>query len=722
MKHSTKPVFLCLFTVLFSGCLPHEKLTGRVIDLMGPVPETAVLGMLWIEDADKAKPALGTKDLKLEDRDAALEKDMKSRGLPVAYARAFSDKNGWFTLDKLHFSAETKKAVKAMKQPKITRVTIWAFQRGYRKQAVTMFPKTKEIKLPAATMMLARPADWKELYVDNIVDTLTQDYMLKGYSKEFGATKAEKSWIFEYTQANEQRAYDTSDIKSDKKMEELCGHDYSDIIVSTAGIQRNPNHEKCGELLKRIGAIREVKELWIGHSNTKQDPLAAAKEVVKQALNTLSAKTTEPKEYEAMILTGLEDAGKIQGNDAMRNGLGDQTWQDDAKLLYGKGDKAAAYKALGYALYEELPAEIQQGILTAQLTLIAVPGIKDTAAGFYLLMTKPLTAQLPNGDNGNHKDKPGYKVEGATETVKALRNGDSSAGNSKEAVQAPESNKQKTTGTNVGSTVVKVEPKRGHIERVKEKGHEVIRFFDKDGKRIKELNLEKKDIKIIVSRSKRFYPLGFKVNISTWVAEVIENARKEFGRDIELYRQESHWSSLSGNGKFMVITDDYADYVELADANDSERADGATEIRNITTIYDLEGNKIIELPKEEGWQPVISNTGQFFVVTVGEYERHRIVNRNKKIIAEFEYHVGNKFFSENDVYILMTNKIPDSDLCELTVFNTRENRLELKKTILPWNTFQGIEKNEIFEDTRIMVIHYSGESRPQGPRVNTVHF
>lgn len=42
------------------------------------------------------------------------------------------------------------------------------------------------------------------------------------------------------------------------------------------------------------------------------------------------------------------------------------------------------------------------------------------AAGFYLLANNPLTAQLPNGDNGNHKVKPGYKAEGATVAVKVM--------------------------------------------------------------------------------------------------------------------------------------------------------------------------------------------------------------------------------------------------------------------------------------------------------------
>ncbi|MDP2865923.1 MAG: hypothetical protein Q8O90_06745 [Elusimicrobiota bacterium] len=417
MKHITKPAFLCLFAVLFWGCLPHEKLIGRVIDTAGPVPEAAVLAMVWIEDADKARPKPDVKDLKPEERDAALEKDMKDRGLPVAYARTFADKDGWFALDNFHFSAETKKAVKAMKQPKITRVTMWAFQRGYRKQAVTLFPKQEDKEVPRATLLLFKPAGWKELYLDNIVNTLTQPYMVKGYSKEFGATEQEKDWLLKYTHSNLWKAYVDSDIKGDKELEEMCGRDYSDMIISDAGIQRNPDRERCADLIKRMGAVREIEELWIAHIRKSGNPLAAAREVVKRGIALLPAEVNEPVEYESLILAGLEDAANIKNKGALRNGLADRPWQEEAAAQYGRGDKAAAYRALGYTLYNQLPDEIQEGVITAQLSVRTIPGIKETAAGFYLLMNKPLTAQLPNGDNGNHKDKPGYKVDASTETA-----------------------------------------------------------------------------------------------------------------------------------------------------------------------------------------------------------------------------------------------------------------------------------------------------------------
>ena len=38
----------------------------------------------------------------------------------------------------------------------------------------------------------------------------------------------------------------------------MCGHDYSDVIISSAGMQRNPAHEKCAELLKYMGWVRSV--------------------------------------------------------------------------------------------------------------------------------------------------------------------------------------------------------------------------------------------------------------------------------------------------------------------------------------------------------------------------------------------------------------------------------------------------------------------------------
>jgi len=420
MKRISKLLSSCLFAVLFYGCLPQEKLTGRVIDTTGPVPEAAVLGMVWIEDADKASPKPDVKNLKSEDLDAALDKDMKDRGLPMAYARAFSDKDGRFTLDKLHFSAETKKAVKAMKRPKITRITLNAFQRGYLKHAATVFPKSAMEELSPATVILSRPESWKQLALDSSYVTLRRNEYDAGYSKEFGATKEEKEWFLEYTKSNLNKAYAESDIKGDKQWEEDCGHDYSDLIISTAGIQRNPAREKCNRLLHQMGVLREWKEEWMDHSLAITEKPEPAVSAIKAALEALGPEYAEVKANEGYIIAGVDEAEnqhrKSQTNQDLRNGLNEnKTGTEEAQRLYNMGDKAGAYKALGRTLY--LPDEVRQGPLTAQLMIKTTPGITDTVSGFYLLMNKPLTAQLPNGDNGNHGDKPGYKVEAGTETA-----------------------------------------------------------------------------------------------------------------------------------------------------------------------------------------------------------------------------------------------------------------------------------------------------------------
>jgi len=422
MKCSFKLFSLYFFAALLSGCLPHEKLTGRVIDTNGPVPDTAVMAMVWIEDGNKAKPEPDVKNLTPDERTAAYEKDIKERGLPAAYTRAFSDKEGWFTLDKLHFSDETKKAVKAMEQPKITRITVLAFQRGYLKHAVTTFLKDSAKELPPATIMLLQPESWKELALDSSFRTLRRDEYDYGYSKEFGATKEEKEWFLEYTNSNLAKAYAESNIKSDKQWGEDCGHDYSDIIISTAGIQRHPTHEKCNRLLRQMGVLRDWKEQWLDHSIATTEKPEPSVSAVKAALDALGSEYAEVKANEGYIIAGVNEAEnqyrKSQTNQDMRNGLNEnKTGTEEAQRIYNTGDKAGAYRVLGRGLYSQLPDEVRYGALTAQLAVKITPGIADTVAGFYLLMNKPLTAQLPNGDNGNHKDKPGYKVEVSTETI-----------------------------------------------------------------------------------------------------------------------------------------------------------------------------------------------------------------------------------------------------------------------------------------------------------------
>lgn len=248
------------------------------------------------------------------------------------------------------------------------------------------------------------------------------------------------------------------------------------------------------------------------------------------------------------------------------------------------------------------------------------------------------------------------------------------------------------------------------IEEVFENNRKLIRFHDKDGKKIKEIDLEQKETKIRINQNKPFNPSNFKLKISSQIAETIEEIRKSSGRDVELYRSEYKEVSFSGNKQFVVVEDGYLDFVDFADASDGERAEEATESVRVTTIYGQEGNKIIELSKADGWQPIVSNTGEFFIVTIGEYEKHRIINREKETLAEVSYHRGNKFFSTHDRYILLENEPEGSEHCEWTIYDTKERKLELGKVLLK-ECSGDVNKIEILEDKREIVMRHEWDMK-----------
>ena len=417
MTRSIKPVFLCLFAAVLCGCPEKTQISGRVIDLQGPVANARVLGMVWIEDAATAKPGPNLKDLKGEALDAAYEQDMKDRGLPVAYARGMADGQGWFTLDKLNFSSKTKKAVNAMKQPVVTRVSVWAFGRGYLKRAITAFPKPGE-ELPVATMLVFKPADWKELYRENTVNSIAADYMVRAYSKEFGATKAEKSWILEYAQSNLWQAYTQSEVVGDKEAKKLCGHDYNNVIITKNGMQRDPNHEKCAELLQRMGEVRDVEGIWMAHSRTSDDAAGSEKELVHIALAALPSGITEPKSYESAILAGVDNAlqEKNAGQINLQNEAAGNT--EVAQNIYNKGGKAEAYQMLGRTLYGKF-LNGSEDLQVAELDARIVPGIRESIAVYYQLMNRPLTAQLvSSGSSSTRTDATNNITEKSTGTIK----------------------------------------------------------------------------------------------------------------------------------------------------------------------------------------------------------------------------------------------------------------------------------------------------------------
>ncbi|MEW5693835.1 MAG: hypothetical protein AB1765_11130, partial [Candidatus Hydrogenedentota bacterium] len=251
-------IFALIFSIL-TACKPTIRITGRVIDSETDisVSEARILAMFWIEEKDKAIPKPDIEGLTQEEINKILDKDQKQRGAPLAYARTIADKYGEFELNKLYFSKETKTKLKTLKNPVLTRITLSIFARGYIKGLKSGFPAFEKDLKPNVLIAIRKPENWKELADDSSYETLRLPEYYDGYSKKFGATKKEKEWFWKYTHSNLWQAYEDSNVKDNKKYKEICGRDFSNIIVSTSGIQKNPEHERCGKLLRDMSVLRE---------------------------------------------------------------------------------------------------------------------------------------------------------------------------------------------------------------------------------------------------------------------------------------------------------------------------------------------------------------------------------------------------------------------------------------------------------------------------------
>jgi hypothetical protein len=513
--------------VLLAGCLPQGKLTGRVVDQDGPVPGAAVLAMVWVEDGSKSMPVPDISNLDQEALDKALEKDMRDRGLPMAYARTFTGEQGAFVLDKFYFSAETKKAVKAMTQPKITRITLNAFQRGYLKHAATRFPKGMDMELSPAVVTLSKPESWKQLALDNYFRLLRRDEYDQGYSKHFGATREEKKWFLDYMTGNLNDAYQVSNIKGDKQWVEDCGHDFSDILVSSAGIQYNSALEKCNLLLRQAGVLRDWEELWLTHAYSPVDGQSPAVSAVKEAIDGLGPEYAEVKQYEGKILEGVAEAEKAYRKSGapgdLRNGLKEEgPVPGKTAQMYNDGDKVGSYKALGYSLFQLLLGDLKQGTVTAMLPVTVVPKIRETAGGFYLLMNRPLTAQLPGGDGGNHGDKP--EIRKSSETNKGQDSRIVVA--ERELVVLRDGTEVRRELVSEGSEKARRVYAEAKAKNLQIKAHALkepkLLFYDKQGELAKELSLGRKDHKIVRKKHallKSEKPIQQTPKAEAWVSE-----------------------------------------------------------------------------------------------------------------------------------------------------------------------------------------------------------
>lgn len=270
---------------------------------------------------------------------------------------------------------------------------------------------------------------------------------------------------------------------------------------------------------------------------------------------------------------------------------------------------------------------------------------------------------------------------------------------------------------------IKEAGKHGRIERVKENDYEVVRFFDKSGKKTREIQLKEDDLKIRISNKNAFKSSDLEIKISPTVESAIREMREmDNKRDVQLHRRISRDSWFNGNGRFLIVEEGYADFLRFADSKDGESSGEPTETESVITVYDQNGAKLLELPKSEGAVSV-SNTGNFFVVTVGEYEKTKIMDKDKHSLAEFAFH-GNYYFSETDRYILLVYFNPEENANDaaLTVYDTKENKLELKKVILPWRIFASNKTPEINENTRTMIIRQSWNPKTKKAKEDVIRF
>ena len=262
--------------------------------------------------------------------------------------------------------------------------------------------------------------------------------------------------------------------------------------------------------------------------------------------------------------------------------------------------------------------------------------------------------------------------------------------------------KQNSVVTDAGSG--NPQPKREHIEHLFDKDHEVIRFIDKDGKKTKEINLQAKETRIRIGKTEIIDQKS--IGISPKVLTEIEEIRKSHGRDIVFSRQESREARFSQNEKFVIVDDLYLDFIELADARDAELSGDPVETVGKTRIYNAEGNLLCELARTDGWQPVLSNSGEYLIVTIGDYEKHRILNLQKEILAEMPYHNGNKWFSPNDRFILLEDRPQYSEKSSITVYDTKKKKINLNAVVVDGRIFTEIESMRISEGNRTVFIKH----------------
>lgn len=268
---------------------------------------------------------------------------------------------------------------------------------------------------------------------------------------------------------------------------------------------------------------------------------------------------------------------------------------------------------------------------------------------------------------------------------------------------------------------VKTKSEHGRIEQVREGGNKIMRFFDRDGKKTNEIQLGETTVRARLKKNTRYSATDFGLKLSSGVARALDSAAKG-SRDVVIQRRISKEARKNDKGNFWAVSDLRSDFLDYADVqSEDEYTESPVETERISTVYDLDGNEIVKIPGKEGWHPIVSNTGRYFIVTVGEHKGLRILNRNKAVLAEVPF-VGSAYFSESDRYILLIEDLLPGGKAAVNVFDTKENKLELRKVVVNRLTFQTIKQMEILEPSREIIVKHIWNPQAQESKVEKVKF
>lgn len=256
---------------------------------------------------------------------------------------------------------------------------------------------------------------------------------------------------------------------------------------------------------------------------------------------------------------------------------------------------------------------------------------------------------------------------------------------------------------------VKSEGRHGRIEQEREYKGDIIRFFNKEGVKTKEFRSETTEAKASIAKGKPFDSSRFEIPLSSATAALVERVRKHNPkRDILVIKTKTQDVEASANKKFAIIAESYSVSMDFADASDSEQSDTPVEAYGESTVYDSDGKVVVKITDADGYEPRVSSTGQYFVLTSPNQRGRIILNSKKEVLAELPYSnptfaMVNVYFSDTDKFIILA-ELTNEYAWAISVFDTQNLKLELRKLTIPNDILKRIENLDISEEKREMTI------------------